>query len=219
MDLIADNQRDFLQYCKNCHVALPDKDGYKVYVITEDTRRDKSLLRQITGEQPVRSQDVEEFSWKKILNDFTFAPPHVGLISVQQTLAYVERKPLRTYRKGFCNQLYGWRVPNYKLYISGNPYSDKNLRADAIAYRVYNPNMFTYQDLYHRLNQGELIGGAITPFVGMYVDEEHENILVCYKNKLIGYAEADRAFIAKPWKDYQDRINEEIGVPVEIAQK
>ena len=177
----------------------------------EDHQGENIILQTAPG-------TFKEEPWQQVLENYIFAPPTVGLISVKETLVHVKRKPTRTYRKGFCPQLYSWSFLNNTLWVSYKKYPGHQLKLEEIANKTYNPYYYSYEKIFDELASGKVIGGAISQFVGMFVNERHEDTLICYKDKLIGKALKDKAIISPAWKNYQERIEGQLGVPVEIAK-
>ena len=71
-----------------------------------------------------------------------------------------------------------------------------------LAYGVYNKTYMLPQEAVRRLNSGELLGAALTPYVGLYVNDASHHIQILYRGLNVGELVPDGRYLVP-------RLNEE----------
>jgi hypothetical protein len=216
MDLIADNRRDFMQYCKNCFVSKvsPTTGTTSVFRIEESEDGERVVLHKVSPDKGIATRRMS--TWQQVLEDHTFVPERVGFSSFEGTLIYVSRMPVRTYRKGFCKELFQWDILNIDLWLKKQP-----LRvADAsVALAAYLPKYEKFSTLYNKLQEGKVIGGAISSTLGLYADEGYENTILAYKGRMVGFVTDKVATVTQASHVFADRWGTELGLEVRTVGK
>jgi len=122
--------------------------------------------------------------WDVLRKERCFGVPEFGIRNYGPTLAYFSISPVRQSNRGY--------VPSLMVIHQFNSWESRRIpkpMADSwdVAKEVFFPRFFSFQEAKDSLNNGNRIGAAITPRVGLYTTARASCPLIAHKHVTVGY--------------------------------
>lgn len=202
MSGVVDNPEDFSRYFSGSYIA----------------RRENGLLVPfyVRAQFPVdngRDAQVELYEWiggrklnslvrfSTILEQYKITCPRLGTISTSDSVVYITLVPSRQYKKGLAEE----RVKIHRFMETPK----LPMFHDLVTY-IFNPVYFPPEVLLKKLEDGERIGGALSPNLGIFVSNNARYPMLVYKNNVVGEIKEDEVKLLNAYSPHKDYITKKM---------
>lgn len=180
------------------------------------------------------SRELGRVSWEDLTKYGRFGHPLLGTIPHGPTYAYGMQTAVRESSKGLSTGRITWHIPQYMEDDVFRAYAKKHsdfygimnashfCQSDEMKFisKIYNKEMFTWEEAIKDLQKGKRLGCNISNRAGIHFAEGEETILFSYRNQVVGKVaetQGRQEVILNPWCSFlqqviKDQVPKSVGV-------
>lgn len=124
--------------------------------------------------------------WQTERDSLVRGYPTLGCVKIGPTVGYLKVRPQKQYKKGYVPSNVELFVPNYTQIRRSFPKFVATASSKEVVWQIFNREFFHPERAVQLMEEFEGVGYPLSYNFGLYCDSEHENLMILYKNRVIG---------------------------------
>jgi hypothetical protein len=155
-------------------------------------------------------------SWDELLKHATFGCPPIGMIRNGEEVIYGSTLAERQWRRGLHLDRVSFHAFNrWHLRERLGPFVEVGRTSLNVVWQIFNPEYQSFLQAFTNLQQGEVVGTALSRCWGMYTVPNSPCPMIAYKKWSLGFVPSPNEIVlAEQYLDYRSELEERFGVRI-----